>query len=411
MRAPALPFVLLATACGSSPRALPDGGTPDADPSTVTVITKRFDQDFFEAGIPVLFSNPDGSMAAQVVTNGNGRAAAPLPRGGAVTVVWAKPSWGLPQEPTVLETMPVQPGEVVDLTLRPPIPGACAPAAHAAVTVPVYAGAATYRLFDRVEELDLHGMMATTVTFLSCASGDVVAVAYDAGGAAIGWSEATFDFYQPPEIALPAFQPVSAYQVHLTGADLAGATLAVKRLPLSIGGALAPAPAATIDVSFPAIDAGWGTLHLVTTVTTATGVAQVSELIHPGDRSAAVDLAATLPSASVAATYADRTLHVTTTGTFPAKFLYAAWTGKTSIGGDLAWHVIAPPGTTAFVMPTLPSEFAAYDVTTTSAPTVALADGTDLVGWDKDHVQLAVNLFRILRGDASMQRTRVIRSP
>ncbi len=415
-RAAALAFpIAVLAACGGSPSGVPDGALGDSGLSQVRVVIEAFDNpDHRARGIPVIFSNPDGTVAAEVATDDSGIAGASLPAGGSVSTVWARQYSSLPPEPTIIDSvMGVQPGDAVYLAIYGSVQSDCLAVWPVDVTMTAFAGAASYKLFDPYDEFDVGTALVNHVTVSSCATHDLLAVAYDAGGAPIALSEETnvpLNNNALPPIAMPAFRAIGSYHIHVANADLAGAGLTIARQTRPLTSSMTPPTAPILDLDVPAVDESWGDMRLRAQVTTAAGTTLIDDPIAQGATVGSVDLATDLPAATLAATYANRRIDVTTSAPFAASFLYAHFSG-TYQGGPADWHIMASPTTTSLVVPTLPADLAAFDLAATATPTVSLVESADLADWPSAYPTLAHTVLRIFRGRDGLGRVRVITAP
>ena len=396
----------LAAACGSSPPAGgPDAGTPDASgPNLVQVsahVRMLDDLSSPAAGVPIFFSNVDGSVAWSGKSDANGKATAMVEDGGSVTTYW-----GVGAEPLIMSTVVgVHAGDDVDLTMENRDYGGYTGSFTASYTP--YAGSASTEFFDQCDDAQVT-TQNNAVTLARCAPQplDGILLALDGSGTPIAESEINQSVADGDTVTFPAMTPVGTFHVHLDNAAVTQPLALYRYLGWRQTSKATPAGAATIDLDLPGTHAAWTQQFMDLRVGTPTATSRIVDPITPDQTSYSLDLSI-LPTQTLSFTYANRTVDLTTSAPFTADVLYVHFTKMVGTY-PLDWYIAASPSTTSLHVPQIPADPSMQlpqDWVQDLRPTVALAHSASWNDFDKNHATVIPNLMGIVNGWGGTSRT------
>lgn len=365
-RATLVAAVLVATACSDPPA--------QRGPVTVTVL-----EGGPVAGAVVVYQDPDGTVVAEAVTDGAGRATGIVGRGGSVTVGRFQPgTTDLWIVDTVAE---VAPGAALVLDPTDVLSGG-ALAGQAQVTFPgAFEGATQYMANLGCTGTSWSSTPDPASPFLSTLCGptvDAIAEARDGQGL-VAWSAVTgvpLAGAVPDQAAEVLFGPwrsdLLAVQLTATNPPAEGGSLYATYTPSRNGvpfvqsgmaGAASLAPPQPATVSFAAARDFWTSAQLFLSVDREDGRRGLMENgVTVASR--VLDLGAILPprlsGLALAPSAGGTAVRWTQAGPFGGQdgtILMSDWTGPR---GRLLWRVLLPPGRTSLDLPALPAAAAEF---------------------------------------------------
>lgn len=425
MRAPWLLSLALVTACGKVSHRAADAspGAPDSGPDaslrgTVTVLALSPSGDGSPAAVvPVVFTDPDGTMVAEVMTDAQGMAQADVLPGATVTAVFSNTGGG---SGALLGTvMAVNPGDHIQIGFKNNTP--INALGNMTINFPALAGATNYLVYNSCTSSSTTGT-SVTVSFNSrCQKDtyDIMVVAEDGSGNVL--QVATLNgaaFNDGGTLNVPNnYQGGGTMQFQFDNVPAAITGISASRTNLSQGRTLFGQPA-TITIT-----QGTGTGSITrlaggdqaqVTAAFQTGSPIIHELFERVPASAAtytLDVTSDVLPVLQAPTYNKSKGRIDWTAAdggsqADALIAIAQYQRTMPTAQNFQWFMVGPGSLTAVTLPTLPDDLAS-DMPTTGDSLgmgVFLVNTADIDTYDDDRDTIYPDIERIVDGGYDSDR-------
>lgn len=349
--------------------ASPDG---PAGPVSITALTLTGNGQP-QAGARALFYDRDGALVADQTTPADGTASADLPPGGTAVVVWTQSS-GV----HIDAILGVEPGDDLVMGHRASPPGL--PIGTVTANLPATDGAQDYAVSGGCADSGFRvpdgGQVSLKVTFYggSCDPDtyDYLAVATGADHRPLAYAE-LLDQPLVDGQTLPAFSdwhPVGSFTARFTSVPAGAIPLSVTAVPTmdgilfgsGVGADIVPDGKSQVSFALPRFGDG---LYLATEVaTTSTAFSQTVYTRAPGGLNDSIELGPLLlPWVTAPSVPGSRCIALSQQGSGTADGEVVLMHPAAARDHDqVAWEILAPPGTTRIVLPHLPDDLAAYEL-------------------------------------------------